>query len=221
LRPDGPSLLVGVDGGNTKTVALVAAPDGTIIGSGRAGRSDIYNSASIEAALGEVKSATTRALSAAGAAGADVAAACLGLAGADWPEDFELLRGELQPRLELPSPPLILNDAIAPIRAGSTDGVGVSVVIGTYGVAGARNPRGEVFHLGFWPDSTGARPLGSGLAVDTGHRSRHLADRAGARPVRRGRADEAAVRVHPPGRAARRRQRPDGPRGARRSGRRR
>ena len=161
MPPDGPSLLVGVDGGNTKTVALVAAPDGTIIGSGRAGCSDIYNSASIEAALSEVKSATAGALSAAGAAGADVAAACLGLAGADWPEDFELLRGELQPRLDLPSPPLILNDAIAPIRAGSTDGVGVSVVIGTYGVAGARNPQGEVFHLGFWPDSTGARPLGA------------------------------------------------------------
>ena len=70
------------------------------------------------------RGATAGALSAAGAAGADVAAACLGLAGADWPEDFELLRGELPAAARPALAPLILNDAIAPIRAGSTDGVG-------------------------------------------------------------------------------------------------
>ena len=32
-----PSLLLGVDGGNTKTVAVVATRDGTVLGTGRAG----------------------------------------------------------------------------------------------------------------------------------------------------------------------------------------
>jgi N-acetylglucosamine kinase-like BadF-type ATPase len=161
LQPDGRRLLLGVDGGNTKTVALVAEPDGTVAGAGWAGCSDLYNAPSVEAALGAVAEAVSAALGQAGATGADVGAACFGMAGADWPEDFELLRSELPPRLELRSEPLILNDAIAPIRAGTPDGVGVAVVCGTYGVAGARNAAGEVFHLGFWPDSTGARPLGS------------------------------------------------------------
>ena len=35
--------VLGVDGGNTKTIALVAALDGTILGAGRGGCGDIYN----------------------------------------------------------------------------------------------------------------------------------------------------------------------------------
>ncbi len=35
--------ILGVDGGNTKTIALVAALDGTILGAGRGGCGDIYN----------------------------------------------------------------------------------------------------------------------------------------------------------------------------------
>ena len=35
--------VLGVDGGNTKTLALVATLDGTILGMGRAGCGDIYN----------------------------------------------------------------------------------------------------------------------------------------------------------------------------------
>jgi N-acetylglucosamine kinase-like BadF-type ATPase len=153
-------MLVGVDGGNTKTVALVADADGTVVGSGWAGCSDIYNAPSPAAALDAVREATLAALTEAGAAGDDVAAACFALAGADWPEDFELIRRELQPLLGLGAEPLVVNDAIGAIRAGTADGVGVSVVCGTYGIAGARNAAGDVFHLGFWPDSTGARPLG-------------------------------------------------------------
>jgi len=39
--------------------------------------------------------------------------------------------------------------------------VGVAVVIGTYSAVAGRNAAGELFHLGFWPDSTGAHALGS------------------------------------------------------------
>ena len=39
--------------------------------------------------------------------------------------------------------------------------VGVSVVIGTYSALAGRNAAGELFHFGFWPDSTGAHGLGS------------------------------------------------------------
>ena len=35
--------VLGVDGGNTKTIAIVAALDGTILGTGRGGCGDIYN----------------------------------------------------------------------------------------------------------------------------------------------------------------------------------
>ncbi len=51
--------VLAVDGGNTKTIALVAALDGTILGAGRGGCGDIYNarfgmdSSSIEVSLGD------------------------------------------------------------------------------------------------------------------------------------------------------------------------
>jgi len=154
-------LLLGVDGGNTKTIAVVAYGDGTVVGTGTAGCADIYGAVSPEAAITEVVTASTAALAAAGAAASDVAAAAFSLAGADWPEDFELHRRELTARIGLVSETLVVNDAIGAIRSGTDDNVGVAAVCGTGGAVGARNRRGEVFHLGFWPDGTGAMTLGS------------------------------------------------------------
>ena len=159
-------LLLGVDGGNTKTIAIIARADGTVLGSGPAGCSDVHNAVSPEAALDEVASAVRGALEAASARPVDLAAAAFSLAGADWPEDVVLLRTGLAARLELPAETVVVNDAIGAIRSGTDDGVGVAAVCGTGGAVGARNRRGEVFHLGFWPDGTGASTLGSeGLAA--------------------------------------------------------
>ena len=155
------SLLLGVDGGNTKTIALVVAEDGTVVGSGSGGCGDIHNAGGPEPALAEIVRASTAALEGAGAAATDLTAAAFSLAGADWPEDFVFLRSELQGRLGLRDEPRVVNDALGGLRCGTDDMVGVAVVIGTYAAVGARNPEGELFHLGFWPDSTGAFALGS------------------------------------------------------------
>src|SRR6266566_358767 len=114
----------------------------------------------------EIVKASSTALEAAEGRAGDLAATAFSLAGADWPEDFELLRRGLAERLELATEPLVVNDAIGAIRSGTDDGVGVATVCGTGGAIGARNGRGEIFHLGFWPDGTGALALGSeGLAA--------------------------------------------------------
>jgi N-acetylglucosamine kinase-like BadF-type ATPase len=159
-------LLLGVDGGNTKTIALVVRTDGTVVGVGTGGCADIHNARSPDHALAEVVRASATALDAAGARAGDLAAAAFSLAGADWPEDFDFLRVGLAERLEVEAEPLVVNDAIGAIRSGTDDGVGVAAVCGTGGAIGARNAQGEVFHLGFWPDGTGAFTLGSeGLAA--------------------------------------------------------
>jgi N-acetylglucosamine kinase-like BadF-type ATPase len=159
-------LLLGVDGGNTKTIALVARRDGTVLGAGTAGCADIHNARSPEHGLDEVVRASSSALEAAGARAGDLAAAAFSLAGADWPEDFVFLRAGLAERLELVDEPLVVNDAIGAIRSGTDDWVGVAAICGTGGAIGARNARGEIFHLGFWPDGTGAGTIGSeGLAA--------------------------------------------------------
>jgi N-acetylglucosamine kinase-like BadF-type ATPase len=158
------SWVLGVDGGNTKTLAAVAGADGVTRGMGRAGCSDIYNAATPERGIDEMEAAARQALATAGVPAEAIGAAAFSLAGADWPEDFALLESELRDRLGLVAPPLVVNDALGALRTGSPDWTGVAVVSGTYNAVGARNARGEVFHLGFWPDGAGGRHLGrSGL----------------------------------------------------------
>jgi len=155
------SFLLGVDGGNTKTVAVVVTGDGEVLGTGLAGCGDIHNAIGPEAALREIAVAAGAALDDAGVGVADLAAAAFSLAGADWPEDIDYLRRELRARLALADDPEVVNDAVGGLRSGSDDMVGVAVVIGTYSAVAGRNAAGELFHLGFWPDSTGAHALGS------------------------------------------------------------
>src|SRR5947209_4768602 len=87
--------VLAVDGGNTKTVALVAALDGTILGAGRGGCSDIYNAHagtdwpdSATAAVANIEYAVVSALHAANVKASDPVAAMSKLAGADLSEAF-------------------------------------------------------------------------------------------------------------------------------------
>jgi N-acetylglucosamine kinase-like BadF-type ATPase len=154
------SVVLAVDGGNTKTIAVVADDGGHTLGAGRGGCSDIYNAATPATAIEAIAAAAEQALDGAGANASEIEAATFSLAGADWPEDFTLLEDALCERLGLPAPPLVVNDAIGALRSGSPDWTGVSVISGTYNAIGARREDGRVFHLGFWPDGAGGRELG-------------------------------------------------------------
>jgi N-acetylglucosamine kinase-like BadF-type ATPase len=161
-RAGGVPRVLAVDGGNTKTMAAVADADGRVLATGRDGCSDIYGASSPDAALRAIEEAAGPALARAGA----VRAAVFSLAGADWPEDFELLERELRARLALPVELLIVNDALGALRSGSPDWTGMAIVSGTHNAIGARHPDGRAFHLGFWPDGAGARDIGTdGLAA--------------------------------------------------------
>jgi N-acetylglucosamine kinase-like BadF-type ATPase len=148
-----------VDGGNTKTVAMVARADGVPRGRGRSGCGDIHGAGSPERALAAIETAVRAALAEADIEAADLGAATFSLAGADWPEDFALLERALPERLGLRVAPLVVNDALGALRAGSPDWTGIAVVSGTYNAIGARHPDGRVFHLGFWPDAAGGHEI--------------------------------------------------------------
>jgi N-acetylglucosamine kinase-like BadF-type ATPase len=154
------AVLLAVDGGNTKTLAVVCDATGRTLGAGRAGCGDIYGSSSPDAAIDAITSACHDALASAGAGAHDVDAAVFSLAGADWPEDYALLEGELPGRLGLRVPVQVVNDAHGALRGGTPDWVGVAVVYGTHCAIGARNHAGEVFPITWWPDGSGAVALG-------------------------------------------------------------
>src|ERR1700686_1626912 len=99
----GMQCVLGVDGGNTKTIAIVAALDGTILGAGRGGCGDIYNGRSRvnweeAAAVGIPNSeyAVKTALQAAQVDASDLITAVFNMAGADWPEDFAFIQAAME-----------------------------------------------------------------------------------------------------------------------------
>jgi N-acetylglucosamine kinase-like BadF-type ATPase len=150
--------VLGVDGGNTKTLALVAALDGTILGRGRAGCGDIYNAAptpaspdSASAAVVNIEQAVMSALRMARAQPPDLLAGVFNMAGADWPEDFALLRAALEER-GFGQRLIVQNDALGVLHAGVSSAVGVSLICGSGAAIGARAPDGRTWHTSHWQD---------------------------------------------------------------------
>ena len=139
--PDRRGPVIGVDGGATKTDAVVLDADGRVLGSGRAGGSN-WESAGVAGAVSEILIAVEGALGEAGIGGGEVAAAAFALAGVDWPSDhapFERALGALQ----LGGGRLITNDAFAALRAGISGHAGCVSSAGTGAVAAGRNAAGE------------------------------------------------------------------------------
>ena len=153
------SLLLGVDGGATKTVALIADASGTVVGAGRAGSSDIHNEVP-DVGVGNVESAVRDAAAAAGVDTAELDGCVFCLCGADWPEDTEFYAAALQARLRLPQRPTVMNDAFGALRADTPDGVGVSLVLGTGAAIAARGPGGSTWFSGERMESSGAIEFG-------------------------------------------------------------
>jgi N-acetylglucosamine kinase-like BadF-type ATPase len=150
--------VLGVDAGNTKTVTLVGALDGTIHGVGRGGCGDIYGAVSAEAALSEIEGAVTQALGMAGVLPGALGVGAFSLAGADWPEDFEFLRAEMEER-GFGGQVIVVNDALGALRAGTPDGTGVVIACGTGTAIGARSPSGLAWHTSHWQEPHGSHHM--------------------------------------------------------------
>jgi len=152
------SHVLGVDGGNTKTIALIATIDGEIVGRGRSGCGDMYYRGA-KLALSNVEAAVEAALVVAGLRREDLLAGAFSMAGADWPEDISFL-GDAFTARDFGATITVVNDAMGALRAGSLDGTGVSVVCGTGVGTGACSARGDTWHTSFWQEAGGAVSLG-------------------------------------------------------------
>jgi N-acetylglucosamine kinase-like BadF-type ATPase len=155
-------LFVGVDGGKSKTVCVVADETGSVVGWGRAGSADkaaVPIAAVIDAIVSAVDSATHQA----GVTRHDLASGCFGLAGADWPEDFDLLRERLVAS-ELVDEVVVRNDAQIALRAASIDGFGLVLSAGTHLSVALRTRSGVDWFSG-WSSVDGAGGAEAGRRV--------------------------------------------------------
>jgi N-acetylmuramic acid 6-phosphate etherase len=175
------NLYLGIDGGGTRTVALLArvgAEQGrkwALLGRGEAGPSNLQ-SAGADAALAALDEAVNRAFASAGLGRRPAAAACLGLAGAGRADDQAVIR-EWAGQVRLAGTIVVQGDTPMLVAAGTPDGWGVAVVAGTGSMAFAQDPDGRTARAGGWGYLLGDEGSGYALAIDALRAIAQAADR--------------------------------------------
>ena len=151
-------LIVGVDGGNTKTVAMVCDLAGRALGFARGGCGN-WEVVGEQGAAALITEVIEQALAMAGRSRREVVHAHMGLAGVDWPED-EPRMGEALVAAGWECEITLENDSFSVLRACTPAGHGIGVTAGT-GVASAIvRPDGEKYFYGAFTD------LGGGFSID-------------------------------------------------------
>jgi len=136
--------VLGVDGGNSKTFALVADTEGRLLGLGRTGGSNHENLGFPEAER-RLHQVAREALTEAGMRG-PVTLGFWGLAGADLPSDFERLYPIVE-RINAAERNVIKNDTVAAMGSGFTRGWGVGIISGAGFNAGGIDPDGRTIQF--------------------------------------------------------------------------
>jgi N-acetylglucosamine kinase-like BadF-type ATPase len=120
---------LGADLGATKTHTLIIDETGRAVGFGESGPGN-HESVGYEGMYQAMHQGLEQALHAAGLTRADIAGAGFGVAGYDWPSEYEPTASVID-RLGLSSPYKFVNDTVPGLVAGAEEGWGVVVVSGT------------------------------------------------------------------------------------------
>lgn len=138
--------VLGVDGGGTRTVALIANEKGRVLGRGEAGPSN-YHTAGLAAAAEGIRQAVHLAIADAGIVEPALGAAFFAIAGVDRPIDRQILSAAIA-RTELSCPVLLAHNAAATL-AGATGGQpGVVVIAGTGAITYGEDDQGSMARAG-------------------------------------------------------------------------
>jgi len=154
-----PHPLLGIDGGGSKTLALLADGAGRVVGRGTAGPSN-YQVVGVEAAYAALDEAVATAST--GVPNVRLSAICLGMAGAGRPQDQTIIRDWAQARYP-GVPALVVHDAQLVLAAGTPDGWGIALISGTGSLAYGANQAGQTARAGGWGYLLGDE--GSGYAI--------------------------------------------------------
>lgn len=137
--------VLGIDAGGSKTVALLATTDGTVVAEGRAGGANLrtHGELAVEKTLHDVIEAVLP------EGAVHPAAVCLGIAGVDRQDDARVIRGVMR-RLGFRERTLIVNDALIALVAGAGRPTGLVIVAGTGSIAYGVNASAQAARSGGW-----------------------------------------------------------------------
>ncbi|MFC3749450.1 N-acetylglucosamine kinase [Paenibacillus sp. GCM10012306] len=135
---------LGLDGGGTKTYALLSDEQGNVLGKGKSGNGNHQVDAA--RAASSIREATFGALADAGLSLDDIQHAYLGLAGADRDADYEILHPIIR---DIGFTRYTINcDTMIGLRAGTNRPYGVSLICGTGTNSAGRNLHGQHYQCG-------------------------------------------------------------------------
>lgn len=167
-----PRYLLAVEGGGSKTTALLTDLEGKAAGRGF-GPGSNPNAVGAEAAHkaiamaidGALINATGRLPEGSAWQQTGIAAAALGLAGIDGPDDEAQLTAWVR-RQQLAERFVVVNDSELVVAAGTPEGWGVALISGVGSVCLARSPQGRTVRVGGWGHLLGDEGSGYRLAIE-------------------------------------------------------
>jgi N-acetylglucosamine kinase-like BadF-type ATPase len=161
----GPALVLGVDGGGSKTLAWLMDATSETDGPRGIGQSGPSNplTAGWHAALANIELAISRAFIAAGISRRHVAAACLSIAGTGREIDRLRLQRWAENR-RFAERVVTTHDALAVLTAGTSAGIGIAVISGTGSFAFGRDETGRTARAGGWGPLLGDEGSGEAIA---------------------------------------------------------
>jgi len=154
-------MVLGVDGGSSKTVALLADEDGIILGKGSSGPSNFYT-AGRQVSQQAIADAVRAAFIQANLPQEPVSMMSLGLGGVDRPEERSQVTNWLTDR-GFAQDCMVENDVFLLLWCGRMQGWGVGLIAGTGSIAVGRNRNGKTVRAGGWGYLIGDE--GSGYAI--------------------------------------------------------
>jgi N-acetylglucosamine kinase-like BadF-type ATPase len=130
-------VILGIDGGGTKTHAVLVDLSGKIVATAANGGAN-WERTGIAATQISIMEIVDRVLESAGMTSKDIVSATFALAGIDWESDKELFNPTAN-ALGLSNNTSFINDSIAALFAGSSSGIGCVSIAGTGGKTSGRN----------------------------------------------------------------------------------
>lgn len=145
-------LVLGIDGGGTKTVAHLAEVDTSgnfvTIAHGQAGSSNI-KAVGVEQALANLNQSIELTGLELSRSTTSVTLAVLGLSGGGRPDAQEIIK-QWNESIRLAERAILVHDALPVLMAGTPDGHGVALIAGTGAVAFSPDPKGRSTVVGGW-----------------------------------------------------------------------
>ena len=155
---------LGLDAGGTKTFCLIGDEHGNIKGFGIAGCGS-YEYYGVAPAADENRKAVDAALAEAGLQLKDISGIGMGIAGADLPEDYDMLEREIYTPLFGRIPRVFRNDSMAGLRGGTREPYGIVIACGTGCVCAGINPQGRHTRAGGLGEPYGDIVSGSSIGL--------------------------------------------------------